>query len=76
MRPTRRQATTRSGNWHARRFDAVLHLDSIVSMLTLGQQGIVRDGLREQLQPAAVAVAFTLYPRRAGDGGKAAAEDQ
>ena len=60
--------------WHARRFDAVLHLDSIVSMLTLGQQGIVRDGLREQLQPAAVAVAFTLYPRRAGDGGKTTAE--
>ena len=60
--------------WHARRLDAVLHLDSIVSMLTLGQQGIVRDGLREQLQPAAVAVAFTLYPRRAGDGGKTTAE--
>ena len=49
--------------WHQRRFDALKHLDSIVSMLTLGHQGIVRDSLRATLQPAAVATVLLLMPR-------------
>ena len=49
--------------WHARRFDSLFQLDSNVSMLTLGNQGIVREALRGGLQPAAVATALTLAPR-------------
>ena len=49
--------------WSARRFDSLFHLDGAVAMLTLGNQGIVREVARASLQPAAVAAAFTLAPR-------------
>lgn len=51
----------------AKRLSCVLWLDSAVSALTLGQQGIVRPALRQHLQPAAVATALVLAPRMVGD---------
>ena len=49
--------------WHARRFDSALFVDSAVSMLTLGHQGLSRKELREKLQPEAIATVFILMPR-------------
>ena len=43
--------------------DALRQLDYVVVMLTLGNQGILRDELFRELQPAAVAMAFALTPR-------------
>ena len=60
--------------WAARRFDSLIHLDGAVSMLTLGNQGIMRETARGSLQPAAVAAALTLAPRLVQPADDAEAE--
>jgi len=51
--------------WSDHNVDALRHLDAIVSMLTLGKQGLLRKELRDNLQPECVATAFLLTPRLA-----------
>ena len=41
--------------WEPRKFSAFDHLDSLVSMITLGQQGLADEELRQRVQPATVA---------------------
>jgi hypothetical protein len=53
--------------WHERRCDSVLWLDSAVSALTLGNEGIIRPQLRVHLQPVSVAAVYILVPRSTSD---------
>ena len=57
----------RDSPWHERRCDSVLWLDSAVSALTLGNEGIVRPQLRVHLQPVSVAAVYILVPRSTSD---------
>ena len=51
---------------------ALRHLDSAVSMLTLGRQGILQPALRSQLQEVCVATVFILSPRLVNDAADVA----
>ena len=61
--------------WEHRRFTAFHHLDSLVSMITLGQQGLADEELRQRVQPATVACVYMLIPRRMGEAATAAVRD-
>ena len=54
--------------WRGLAMDSRAWLDSHVSMLTLGNQGITRPELRSMLKPATIAHVYMLTPRRVTRG--------
>ena len=49
--------------WDKNRQHGLMHLDSAVSMLTLGNQGLLRPELRNNARPVTVATVFLQIPR-------------
>ena len=54
--------------WRSLAMDSRAWLDSHVSMLTLGNQGITRPELRSMLKPATIAHVYMLTPQRVTHG--------